>query len=330
MVGKAPDAIPSGLKVAAQMSPEPSEQDLEFVRQMGVEYVVLWTGGDKPSYDYYASRRELFENAGLRVYGFGNMNVHCNDALVLNLPNRDEKLEEYKAHLRNLGRAGIPYTTYAHMANGVWSTDAEATRGSAPARAFNLDTAPAAQPTHGRRYSEQEIWDNFAYFIGEAAPVAEEAGVKIGIHPDDPPLPELGGVPRCIFSTYDGYRRALEIADSPNVGVCFCCGCWLEGGDGMGKGILEAICELGAEGKIFKVHFRNVNQPLPHFVESFLDDGYMDMYDVMKALREVDVHGVAIPDHIPQMADDHRLGAAYTIGYMNALLDRAEKEVGAA
>ena len=328
------DNIESGIKVAAQMSPEPSKEDLQFARQMGVEYVVLWTDGVHANYDYFMSRRDIFENAGLKIYGFGNGDVHCQAALVLNLPNRDEKVEQYKRYIRDLGKAGIPYTTYAHMANGVWSTNPEQTRGGAQARAFDLAKAEnrsqgtnQTRLTHGREYSEDEIWDNFTHFIREAVPVAEEAGVMIGIHPDDPPGPSLGGVPRCIFSSFEGYERALDIADSPNVGMCFCVGCWLEGGEMMGKDVLESIRYFGEQGKIFKIHFRNVDKPLPHFVESFVDNGYMDMYQVMKVMRKVNFKGVAIPDHIPQMADDGRVGTAYTIAYMNALVKRANEEV---
>jgi mannonate dehydratase len=329
--------IEPGLKIAAQVTPEPTEADLAFVRRMGVEYVVLWTGGDKASYEYYASRRRLFEDAGIKVYGFGSSSVHNQDAIVLNLPNRDAKIEEYKAHLRNLGKAGIPYTTYAHMANGIWSTAREPTRGGAMARAFDLPHAEVGHwagtsyrmpLTHGRVYSEDEIWENFTYFIKRVVPVAEEAGVRIGIHPDDPPVPELGGVPRCIFSSFDGYRRALEIADSPNVGMCLCVGCWLEGGDQMGKDVLETIRYFGGQGKLFKVHLRNVEHPLPHFVETFLDAGYMDLYRVVRALRETNFDGIMIPDHIPMMDDDPRVGTAYSIGYMKALVERANAEFG--
>ena len=107
-----------------------------------------------------------------------------------------------------------------------------------------------------------------------------------------------------LFSTFERYQRALEIADSPNVGVCLCVGCWLEGGELMGATPEEAIRNFGEQQKLFKVHFRNVDEPLPHFVETFIDDGYKDMYQVMKALQEVGFRGVVIPDHIPRMADD--------------------------
>ena len=327
--------IQPGIKIAVQASPEPTTEDIQFIQQMGIDYVVLWTGADKASYEYYASRRKLYEDAGIKVYGFGDSDVHNQDAIVLNLPNRDAKIEEYKAHLRNLGKAGIPYTTYAHMANGIWSTEPEYTRGHARARAFDVAKADAGHwvgteyhmpLSHGRRYSQEEIWDNYTYFIQQAAPVAEEAGVRIGIHPDDPPVPELAGVPRCIFSNFDGYKRALEIADSPNVGICLCVGCWLEGGDLMGKDVIETIHYFGERKKLFKVHFRNVSQPLPHFVETFLDGGYMDMYKIMKALKDVNFDGVMIADHIPQMTDDRRVGTAFSIGYMKALLERANVE----
>ncbi|MBI2941792.1 MAG: mannonate dehydratase [Chloroflexi bacterium] len=330
------ERIPPGIKIAAQLSPEPQEQDLRFVRQMGVQHAVLWTDASRSGAAYYASRKELFAAHGLTVYGFGNRDVHNQDAIVLGLPGRDAKIEEYKRHIRALGAAGIPYTTYAHMPNGIWSSDPEETRGGAVARALDLAKAPRGRwhdktytlpLTNEREYSEEEVWDNYAYFIRQAARVAEEEGVMIGIHPDDPPISHVGGVPR-IFSTLESYKRALAIAESPNVGVCLCVGCWLEGGALCGADVLEAIRYFGGQQKLFKVHFRNVDAPLPHFVETFIDDGYQDMYPVMKALQEVGFRAVVIPDHIPRMADDPRLGTAFTIGYMKALLRRAEEEVG--
>ena len=324
-----------GMKIAAQIAPEPDQADLDFICQMGVEYVVLWTGGDKASYEYYASRKQLFESAGLKVYGFGNSSVHNQDVITLGLPGRDEKIEEYKLHLRNLGKAGIPYTTYAHMANGIWSTERELTRGNASARAFDLEKVGKGwwientyegPLTHERVYTDEEIWENFIYFIKHVAPVAEEANVRIGIHPDDPPVEDLGGIPRCIFSNFDGYKRALEIADSPNVGICLCVGCWAEGGSKMGKDVFETIRYFGERKKLFKVHFRNVDKPLPHFVETFIDDGYMDMYQVLKAIRAMDFDGVFIADHIPEMGSHPQVGTAYTIGYMKALLERVNAE----
>jgi mannonate dehydratase len=327
--------IDSGLKISAQMDVEPSEDDFDFARQMGVEYAVAWCSPDKASPEYYRYVKNLYDDNGIHLYGLGNGGVHNVAEITLGLLGRDEKVEEYKRHLRNLGQADIPYTTYAHMANGVWSTPREATRGGASARAFDVDRLGDAitgggfgsSPELERDYKEEEIWEHFTSFIKEVGPVAEEAGVRIGIHPDDPPGLTLGRVPRPIFSSFAGYKRALEIADSPNVGMCLCIGCWLEGGEAMGNGVEETIRYFGGLNKIFKVHYRTVDKPLPHFVETFVDDGYFDMYRAMKTLGEVGFDGVLIPDHIPTMAGDRKIGIAYTIAYMKALMKRANEEL---
>jgi mannonate dehydratase len=324
-----------GLKVAAQMKAEPTAEDFALAKRMGVDHAVVWVPHDQTSVEFYRHCRELYDANGIQLYGLGNPNVHNVAAITLNLPERDAKVEEYKQHLRNLGSAGIPYTTYAHMADGVWSTPREATRGGASARAFDVSRVDegagggghATVPDLDRDYTEAEIWQHFTTFIKEVAPVAEEAGVRIGIHPDDPPGLRLSRVPRCIFSSFDGYQRAMEIADSPNVGICLCIGCWLEGGDSMGRGVVDTIHHFGPQNKIFKVHYRTVDKPLPHFVESFVDAGYFDMYDAMKALGEVGFDGVLIPDHIPEMSDDQRIGTAYTLAYMKALVRRANAEL---
>lgn len=327
-----------GIKLSVQVGSDPTDEDLQFVRQLGVPYVNIWVRAKDATVENFLRLRRKVEGAGLRIWNIGNLDVHNMEEVTLNLPGRDRKIEEYKQYLRNLGKAGgIYYTTYAHMGNGIWSTEPETTRGGALARAFDLSKATEGRwagkvfrgpLTHGRRYTAEEIWDNYAYFIRQVAPVAEAEGIRIGIHPDDPPVPELGGVPRCIFSSFEGYRKALEIADSPNVGMCLCVGCWLEGGRLMGRDVIETIRYFGRRGKIFKVHFRNVSAPLPHFVETFVDDGYMDMYKVMRALHETDFRGAVIADHIPAMAGGLRAGTAYSIAYMRALIERAEAEAG--
>lgn len=333
---------PPGVKLSVQVGSDPTDEDLQFVRQLGVNYVNIGTGnvgsnGALPTYENFARLKTKVEAAGLKVWNIGNTNVHNMPEVTLNLPGRDEKIEEYKQYLRNLARAGIYYTTYAHMGNGIWSTEREATRGGASSRAFDaakqgtgwwVGQTFKGPFTHGRVFSKDEIWKNYEYFIRQVAPLAEELGIRIGIHPNDPPVPEIGGVPRCIFSSFDGYRRALRIADSPNVGMCLCVGCWLEGGQLMGRGPVETIEYFGGRNKLFKVHFRNVSAPLPHFVETFPDNGYVDMYPVMRALRKVNFDGAVIPDHVPTMVGGSRAATAYTIAYMRALVERANAEVG--
>jgi mannonate dehydratase len=161
--------------------------------------------------------------------------------------------------------------------------------------------------------------------------VAEKADVKLGLHPDDPPLAMMNGVAK-IFTHYDGYRRAEELAgNSRHWGLTFCIGTWSEGGREMGKDVFEMIQDFGKRRKIFDVHFRNVSAPLPHFVETFPDDGYLDMYRVMRALRAVGFDGAMEPDHVPQLVGDKGIrpaGTAYCIACMRSYLRRANEEVG--
>src|SRR5437667_9286378 len=331
------ESLSRGIKVSLQISSDASDEDLQFAQQLGVAYVNIPTGGRKATLGNFIHLKQRVEAAKLKVWNIGNSNVHNMPEVTLNLPGRDKKIEEYKNYLRNLAKAGIFYTTYAHMGNGIWSSARETTRGGAPARAFDMEKNPTGHwvdkvfkgpLTHGRKYSKEELWENYTCFIRQVVPVAEELRMRIGIHPDDPPVPELGGVPRCIFGNFDGYARALEIANSPNIGVCLCCGTWMEGGRGMGKDVLEATRGFANRGKLWKIHFRKVSAPIPYFVETFVDNGYTDMLKLMKTLYEVDFRGAVIADHVPTMVGGPRTGWAYSIGYIKALLAAVSAEKG--
>jgi mannonate dehydratase len=347
---------PPGIKIATSFQANPTDDDLLFLNQIGVEYVSLPATPENANVESFTKMRERFESGGIKVYNIGSGagpsgSLHNIPEVTLNLPGRDQKIEEYKNYLRYLGRAGVYYTTYAHMGNGIWSSGRAKIRGcdtreldlASPNKAGVWAGKTYKEPlSHGRVFTPEEIWENYTYFIKQIVPIAEEAGVKIGIHPDDPPAPVLAGVPRCIFGNFEGYKRALEIADSPNIGICLCCGTWLEGGKELtGKDPEEMIRYFGPRKKIFKIHFRNVSAPLPHFIETFPDDGYYDMYKIMKALREVEYDGIVIPDHIPRMGPPppgnnpaahtydnsyNRASLAYCIGCMRVYRQRANRE----
>jgi mannonate dehydratase len=340
--------LPPGVKIAAQVR-NPTEENMLYLKQMGVTWLSIADPTPATSTaEGFASIRAKWEAGGFRVYNEssrvapnGNAVINVPE-VVLNLPGRDERLEEYLSYLRYLGEAGIPYMTLGFEGLGNWRSGTAVTKRGYMASDCDLNSPdfhggwngkvykhPAGI---GRAFREEEIWDNFRYFARRVVPVAERAGVRIGIHPDDPPVAVLGGVPR-IFSTFEGYRKALEIADSPNVGVCLCVGSWIEGGAATGKDAVEMIRYFGSRRRLFKTHFRNVTAPLPHFTETLMDDGYYNMYKVMDALVEVDFDGIVIPDHIPQLGDvpdrpaasSNGLspGLAYSIGYLNATLKAA-------
>jgi mannonate dehydratase len=321
-----------GIQIGTKLAWDAGDEDIRFVQQLGVEWVMTEIPHDehgRPAVGYRAFR-ERVEQQGLQVYRLGNPRCHNMPEVTLNLPGRDAKVEEYLAYIRALGEAGIRYSTYAHMGNGIWSGEPEEIRGGAVARAFHVDRPVygwwgkqrwSGELSHGRWYSEDELWANFEHLIRKVVPVAEEAGVFIGIHPDDPPVYPVGGVPRCMFGSFDGYKRALEIAASPNIGVCLCTGCWLEGGPGMGRDVLEAARWFAGQKRLFKVHFRNVTAPMPEgFAETFLDAGYMDMHRVMEALHEVGYDGAVMSDHLPRMVGGAHAAEAFAVGQIKAMI----------
>ena len=326
-----------GIQIAIQTGANASDEDLQFFQQLGVEWAMV--GIDDPtqhSAAYYKGLVKRFGDRGIKIYRIANHSVHNVPEITLNLSGRDEKVEEFKQFIRNLGEAGICYNTYAHMGNGIWSSERVEGRGGMDARSLDIKNAVGrwidkryeGELTHGRLYTEEELWENYEYMIRQIAPVAEEAGVFIGIHPDDPPVYALGGIPRCMFGNFEGYKRAMDIANSPNIGVCLCVGCWLEGGEtGMGVGVVDAVKHFASKNQLFKVHFRNVSNPMPEpWSETLIDNGYQDMHEVMRALREVKFDGCIIPDHIPSMLGGHRVGVAYSIAYMRALVQAVNNE----
>jgi len=322
-----------GIQIGTQLRASASDEQMQHARALGAEWVMTGLPPKQHTLDDYLALKRRFGAHGLTIYRLANDRCHNMEEVTLNLPGRDAKIEEYLRYIRLLGKAGIHYATYAHMGNGIWSSRSEAVRGGARARALRLDKDPVGTwggkrwrgpLSHGRRYTEEEIWENYTYFIRKVVPVAEESRVFIGIHPDDPPVYGLGGVPRCIFGTFAGYKKALEIAKSANVGVCLCVGCWLEGGPAMGGDVLEAIRYFAARRKLFKIHLRNVSAPLPEgFVETFLDDGYMSMVRVVKTLNDSGFSGAVISDHVPDMDGQRAHAEAFSLGYLRALVRAA-------
>jgi mannonate dehydratase len=327
-----------GIHLGTKLGSKATEQEIAFVKQLGVEWVTTYM--PEPSdhnAENYRRIKERFAQYGLQIYRIQNPRGQNVPEIILGLPGRDERIAEFAQYLRDLGEAGIYHATYAHQANGIWRTGREALRGGATHVGFRLEQAGAARGswggaswegefTHGRAFREEELWDAYAYFIERVVPVAEEAGVYVGVHPDDPPVYPLGGVPRCIFGSFEGFQRAVEMADSPNWGMSICVGTWLEGGEAIGADVCQAIRHFGAQKKLFHVHFRNVTAPLPEgFCETFLDDGYMDMYRVMEALHDVGFDGVVISDHLPDMVGGYYAAEAFAIGYMRALVQALER-----
>jgi mannonate dehydratase len=323
------DQSPS-LRFSMMISPDAIEDELSFARQLGVPCVYTWVRDDQRDLASLMTLRHKVEDAGLDLYMVGNMTVAKNAAIHLALPERDAVIEAYRAFVENLGRAGIGVTTFTWEPDQVWSSSPQESRG-AIARHVDMDDLRQRPWTHGRAYTEAELWENLGHFLERMMPVAEAAGVRMALHPNDPPAHEpIAGVP-CLIRNADAYRKAFAIADSHALGMEFCCGCWLEGGcDGFGD-LLAGLREFVADDRVLIVHFRNVSAPLPRFTETFLDNGYMDMYQVMRTLVATGYRGTVTLDHTPRFVAGYAAGAGtgYAIGYMRALLERAIDELSA-
>ena len=205
----------------------------------------------------------------------------------------------------------------------MYETHRENTRGVA-SRGFSTTLAKKAPQQYLRQYKENELWENYERYIKEILPVAQEAGVKMQLHPNDPPL-DHQGVDR-IFKSTESFRRAMKISDqSVNSGILFCVGTWaeMEGPLGEGEDISSALREFGNAGQIHQVHMRNITSPLPNFIETFPDAGYLNLHAIMDVLIEIGFNGMIVPDHVPGEGDG-TTEEAFTLGYLRALIQYAE------
>lgn len=316
------------MRVAIGQFRELSDERLRFAAQLGASGVVLNTpalpGERLWEYEDLLAWRRRCEEHGLRLEALENTPIGFYDQAMLGLPGRDEQIACYQQTIRNMGRAGIGVLGYHWMPNGVWRTSRTAPgRGGALVTAFDLSLVEEAKLTHGRVYDAAEMWANYDYFLRAVLPVAEEAGVRLALHPDDPPVPSLGGVAR-LFGSFEGFRRAMDLHPSPAHGLDFCMGCWSE----MGPGVIEAIRHFGSRHQIVYVHFRDVQGCVPRFQECFLGEGNTDVAAAMRALWEVGFDGFLIDDHVPHMDEDtpwgHR-GRAFATGYIMGLLEASRQ-----
>jgi len=306
---------------------------------MGVDCCYAWIAPEQNNYDFLARLRERTAKFGLNLFNLGSAEYAKPLSVHRGLPDRDRYIEGLNNFMGLLGRIGVPTTTitwesrhaYAtspkgHVVRHPEETNQVTTRGGAPTRLYD-DAAARSDPLSGMiTVSKEQVWGNFTYFANAAIPAAEESGVRICLHPNDPPVDYTLGVATLIETIHD-YRRAFDIAGSDYLGMELCCGCWLEGGNEHFGDILAGIKEFVDAGKVSIVHFRNVSGTLPYFIETFIDGGYQDMYALMKAFVRAGYNGTMIYDHSPDMAAGFAAQTAFAVGYMKALRAAAQAEL---
>ena len=307
---------------------------LRFAQQYGVTDILLNTpqlptaGGQWQLADLVKLRLSV-EQHGMKLSALENVPSNFYDHIMLNGPNRDEQVDNMITTVRNIARAGIPIFGYNWMPSHVWRTPPKLIRGGAVATAFNYEEANKMPLTHGRVYTDEEMWENLEYWIKIITPVAEEEGIRLGIHPCDPPVDQLGGIPQ-LFRSYENYRRYLDIYPSDNCAIEFCQGTISEMFDSEGDALYEFIAEMVQKHKVLYVHFRNVSAPNPEdFHEEFINTGHVDMYRAMKVYYDNGYDSFFIDDHVPQTHQDtawgHR-GRAFANGYIQAMIEAVTKQ----
>jgi mannonate dehydratase len=240
-------------------------------------------------------------------------------------PERDREIDHICQIIRNAALAGIPALKYNMSILGVVSTEPVKCRGDARCRAFDYGKAKQEPPlTEAGPVDPDTYWERISYFLKRVIPVAEEYKVRLACHPHDPGMPHDKGFRgvHTVLGSVAGLKRFLEIAPSKYHGLNFCQGTVSEMLTKPGEEIYDVIRYFGSRGKIFNVHFRNIRGGFLNFMETFIDDGDVDMLKAMRVYKEVGYDGMMMPDHVPRIASDpgglHAF--AYTFGYIKALI----------
>jgi len=286
------------MKVQIPLSSNVTDEQLQFIRELGVSYAAVTFAYQHANYDSVARLQERMAKYDITITDGGCNELFKCASIHLGNEDRDQAIDRYNDFTRVLGKAGISIGFIAWQPNGIIRTQrgvGRHTRGAVSAIA-NMEEIALRPVANGREYGEEEIWANFKYFLEKALPVCQEANVKIALHPNDPPVESLLGVHSLIYNS-ECFRKAFAIAgNSPYLGMKLCIGCWLEGKDMFGN-IMDDIMEFVKADKVLSVHFRNVSSPLPYFEETLAEDGYADMYAIMKQLVHSGYKGVISVDH---------------------------------
>lgn len=307
------------------MLPAKRNTQWDLMRQLGVKYAITkaapqLTGLNDPS-DFESLKKvcDDFRDAGFTLYGLEGDEFDM-DRIKLGLDGRDNDLKKYCRMLENMGRLGIKMICYNFMGGVGWyRTRADLPeRGGALTSGFDIYDAEKVPSKN----TAEKMWENYEYFLRAVLPTAEKAGVKMCLHPDDPPIPELMGYSRIIISA-DAYRRAMSLSDSPSHGITFCQACF----NVMGEDVFSLIEEFGE--RIFFLHFRDTTGNREHFRETFHDNGPTDMAKLMELASKFAPNCIVRPDHTPSMAGESNesntgyavLGNIFAVGYIKGICD---------
>ena len=309
------------------------EAGMRRLKQLGVNDVLM---GGPPIPWLEADLRALMDRLKAGGIALGNMMIAGFPKTLYGKPGRDEEIEKVQQSIRAAGRVGLPvieYNFYAHrLVEGYYG---ETGRGGTGLTSFDYGRAKDLPPLPEEgAHKLEEMWSNITYFLKAVIPVAEESGVRLALHPNDPPAPLSRGSEQ-IMGSVEGWKRLIDIVPSPSNGITFDCGVTRE----MGQDPVEGCRYFGSRDVINHVHYRNVRVEAPYekYTEVFLDEGVIDMFGVMKELVRQKYSRQIYPEH-PRALDYDRerndfkpyypggggyAAFAYNVGYTRAMLQAA-------
>ena len=318
------------LQIADYLRCEPSIQ-WQYAAQLGVRHAVGRMPDGKMaetarSLDLLRAMQKRYEDAGFTLAAIEP--APPNQKLKMGLPGADEEIETMVLLIRHMGELGIPVLCYNFMAHFGWLRTRHdiRERGGALVTGYRHADLDQSVVTEAGVVSQERLWENLARLQRAIVPEAEAAGVRLALHPDDPPQPEIQHVGR-ILTSAAAMERAIRLCPSPNAGITLCQGSFAM----MGEDVLECIRTFGSAGKIHLVHFRDVRGNKDDFHETFHDNGPTDMAACIRAYQEAGCDCYVRVDHVPTMAGEpndrpgyESLGRLYAIGYLRGLMEMAK------
>lgn len=333
---------PSGAKgrmvVGCQRGPT-SDEMLAYFKRHGVEHICGHPppSGEKGYWDRddMMRLRERVDKHGIRLM---MIEPEMSSAYITRAkragimlgqdPDRGRQIDFVCKTIRAAAEAGIPALKYNLTILGVVRSPSATGRGGVKLSTWKYSEAKQDPPlTEAGPMPAEVMWERITYFLERVIPVAAEYKIKMACHPHDPGMPPKGfrGVDR-VLGTVAGLRRFLSIKENPYHGLNFCQGTVTEMLADPGKEIYAVIREFAGRKKIFNVHFRNIRGRRDDFVETFPDEGDVDMWRALLEYKRAGYEGMLMPDHMPTHPDDPggRQAFAYGYGYIKAMIQAAE------
>ncbi len=323
------------IKLAMAISPKPGLEKT-LLKQIGVDYAVGGiglrpvpdAGDDEQPFSYSSLKRA---KDAYRELGFTLSVIESRppmEKIKLALPGRDEEIEVVQTLLRSMGALEIPVwcSEWMPILHVLRTSKTIPTRGGALVTGYDHELMRNEPLTDYGIVDETEQWANLKYFLECVVPVAEEANVRMAMHPADPPLSPIRGMPR-LMRSLENYQKLIDLVPSPSNGIALCQGNFSM----MTDDLPAAIRHFGRQDKINFVHFRDVRGTPEKFHEVFHDDGPTDLVECLRAYRDVGYERIARPDHYPKMGDgdfrdENRIARLFAIGYFKGLREAVYSE----